>query len=412
MFVGAGAAMLAGVFLVRNERFHFAAAWQPLVWAAVVGAWFLVDGLLGHTWIDLSLIRDYYLIGGVFSGVLLWYFVFGASPNPGRLATTLIWALVLVHVAAMALRAWLATGSVISLFDADASFWQLLPSGRFAFGGFNENAIAVEFLAPPLLAGVAALFSPRAGTVAKSLALGACGMFAAMILAAGTRQAVIGCVMGSIVILALSRRAQAVRALAPFVIGVAVAIGAAGALSDLVVQGGGGEVAQLLRPAELVMSDTRIANRLGYARRDLAAALEHPLIGAGLGYGSANNRSGNSPSHNFLTNVAVELGVAPTVLTIAFIFAVARALMHNARAVVDDDSRAGLQAMAGLFVLYLTSAMISGRLEGCYGFLSYGTAILILTNHSRRTSGVVPSATVASFAAPMPARIAVLSQIG
>ncbi|MBI5635262.1 MAG: O-antigen ligase family protein [Nitrospirae bacterium] len=380
----------AGFILVQRSAFRLARprmSW-PFAFILVLTVWILFYAAIDYVWIAKSLILNYYLISGVFSGLILWYLVFSQTSDVVRSGQSLLWATLVANVGGLVVNMLVTAGSLAPLLNPYSSFWTIgETSGRLSFGGFNENAIAVELLAPPVIVAFAFLFSSRTGVVFKAAIIGLVAILSVLIVATGTRQAVLGGGVALITIILLADRKQLNRSVVGIALGSVVAILVVSEIGTRFSVAGGESIAGLLSPGSLLTSDETVIRRLVYVARDIDAFLQNPLFGQGLGFGSVNNLLGNAASHNVLTSIAVEVGVVPLLTTVGFLGAVFRAVWQIVRTHnLSAEERVVLQGLTGLFMLSLVALMISGRMEGGYWFFGYGVALYFMAGVLRERS--------------------------
>jgi hypothetical protein len=387
LFFMAGSAMALGIaawILARCGVFKFRRPqidW-PLLFILVMSTWILCYTAIDYIWVARSYILDYYLIPGVYSGLILWYLFFGQSSDVIRSGKSLLWAILLINVSGLVVNMLVSYGSLSPLLSPYSNFWTISEtSQRLSFGGFNEIGIAVEFLAPPVVAAIALLFSSRVPVIVKTIIAGIAVYLGILIMATGTRQAVLGGGAAIMTMLILTDRKQVRRLVVVMIPVLVVAFLVLNALWQRFSVVGVQQIAGLLSPRQLLTTDETTLLRFQYARRDIEAFLQNPVFGQGLSFSGVHNSMGIPPSHNLLTSIAAEVGIIPLIVTIGFLLVTFRSIRRIMLVPkLPGEYRVVLQGLAGLFVFSLVTSMISGRMEGGFGFFGYGTALYFIAN--------------------------------
>lgn len=374
----------AAPFLVRRGMLRLrrpGLSW-PLLFVFVMSAWILLYLGFGRTRVSDSIILNYYVFQGVFAMLALWFLAFSQSADMVAMAKRLLWATVFVNAGGFLLNMLLTAGSFAPLLNPSSSYWSLDTSGVFIVGGENHISLAVDIFAPPILAALALVLSSATWRAAKITLVGLVMMFSFLILATGTRQAVVAGGLALIAMLLLTnlRWKEQIRVVGFVVFVMLVAPPAYNVFVGTFGRNGVERLAMLAAPGELASGNYRIYA----AQHDIQMFLQNPFLGQGLGIGSVANSANELISHNILTSIGAEVGVVPLLVTIGFLVSVLHSIWNLARlSGLSPDERAALQGLTGLFVFNLAASMFSGRMEGGFGFFGYGAGIYFLDKFVR-----------------------------
>jgi len=354
----------------------------PLLLVSVMSLWIFLYLGFGRTWASDGIILNNYVFQGVFVMLVLWYLAFSQSANIVATAKRLLWATVFVNAGGFLVNMLVTAGSFAPLFDPSSHYWSLDTAGLFVIAGQNHISLAVDIFAPPLLAALALILSSSVGRAVKISLAGLILIFGTLILASGTRQAVVAGVLALIVMLLLTNfgwkgRFQVV-GIVVFII--LVSRPAYDVFVSTFGSNGIEHIATLAAPGVLASGNYR----LSAAQQDIQLFLQNPFFGQGLGIGSVANGASELISHNILTSIGAEVGIIPLLATLGFLAAIFHSIWNLARfSDLSPAERVGFQGLAGLFVFNLAASMISGRMEGGFAFFGYGAGLYFLYRFAR-----------------------------
>lgn len=344
---------------------------------AVLSGWMAVDVVVGHTAGPVGVILSYYLIHGC-GTCLLWYVVLTRLEELPKRGVRLLWWVCLTGVAGLLAGMLRTEGSLRPLIDPSAAYWAQ-GGEQLETATLSHISFSVDLIAP---AGICALALGVSSVVPIPLRIGLFGVVgaaAALVGAAGTRQALLGGVaaVATMAFIAFgshrSFRMGMVGALGVLAVAAPVAV-------ELQQRFGGLGTERITRLSD--SSDRSFLGRLDSLEQDWRGFLDRPLTGAGLGAGAGENASGRIVSHNILSSVALEMGIAPTLLLAAWVLRVAIALVKLPAARLSESSLVAATGLGGLFALWLVSSLISGRLEGGFPFFGPGLGLILLAQRS------------------------------
>jgi hypothetical protein len=385
--VGVGVALFAGVFI--RGVFLGESPRRPRldIWAVAVAA--LSIAIIGQiafrrTWIPGDLLLMQYLSFGLFSSVWIWWGYLSTVPDISRTVGRVVLASAWIKGLGLALNVVTSSASLRPLLDFRSDFWTV-QAGRLTLGDFDPITIAMEFAVPVVVTCLAFVYRSDVGRMARVLVSLVAVRFTALVIATGTRQALIGLLAAAYVVHRISRRKTpiagrgTVLALILLIALLPLAENALGPLAPLVMRSreGFGDAS-----ASLVFSRGRVNVLL----EDTIIALGSPLLGKGVGFSSTNNSAKPNLSHNLFASVAVEVGILPAALLAACVFSAWRAAESLARrSPAGPRERFVVAACSGLFVSNLVWSMASGRLEGGLPWFCWGFALAMMAVPPRRT---------------------------
>jgi len=387
--VAVGVALFAGVvirgmFLGESPR-------RPRldIWAVAVAA--LSIAIIGQiafrrTWIPGDLLLMQYLSFGLFSSVWIWWGYLSTVPDISRTVGRVVIVSAWIKGLGLALNVVASSASLRPLLDFRSDFWTV-QGGRVTLGDFNQITIAMEFAVPIVVTCLAFVYRSDVGLMARVLVSLVAVQFTALMIATGTRQALIGLLAAGYVVHRISRQKARIVGW-----GTVLALILATALLPLVEDALGPLGSHVMRrregfgdePASLVFSRGRVNVLL----EDTMIALSSPLLGKGVGFSSVNNRAKPNPSHNLFASVTVEVGILPAALLAACVFSAWRAAESLARrSPAGPREQFVVAACSGLFVSNLVWSLASGRLEAGLPWFCWGLALALMAARQRRTVG-------------------------